>query len=61
MPQSLRAHRETLGRLGDVYKQLNAPFGQFGMGALAMSTRAVASGSTGSDSTYTSLENALID
>ncbi len=33
VPQSLRAHRETLRRLGDVYKQLNAPFGTFSMSA----------------------------
>ena len=31
VPQSLRAHRETLRRLGEVYKQLNAPFGEFGI------------------------------
>ena len=30
VPQTLIAHRETLRRLGDVYKQLNAPFGTFG-------------------------------
>ena len=29
VPQTLRAHRETLRRLGEVYKQLNAPFGEF--------------------------------
>ena len=27
VPESLRAHRETLRRLGEVYKQLNAPLG----------------------------------
>src|SRR5262245_6270728 len=49
-----------LRRLGAVYKQLNAPFGQFGMDALAISTRAIRSGSSSNDSTYTALTNALI-
>jgi hypothetical protein len=47
VPQSLRAHRETLRRLGEVYKQLNAPFGQFGMSTLDASTRAIKSQSPG--------------
>ena len=59
MPQSLRAHRETLRRLGEVYKQLNAPFGTFSMSLLKASTRAIKSGSTSDDSTYTSIENQI--
>jgi hypothetical protein len=59
-PQTLRAHRETLWRLGEVYKQLNAPFGQFGMDTLVISTRAVKSGTADDDSTYTVLENQLM-
>jgi hypothetical protein len=59
VPQSLRAHRETLRRLGDVYKQLNAPFGSFGMDTLAASTRAVKSGSSSDDGTYTAIENQI--
>ena len=35
VPQTLNAHRETLRRLGNVYKQLNAPFGAFGMHTLS--------------------------
>ncbi len=31
IPHSLIAHRETFVRLGAIYKQLNAPFGRFGM------------------------------
>jgi hypothetical protein len=58
VPQSLRAHRETLRRLGEVYKQLNAPFGEFGMDALHISTRAIKSDSSG-DGTYNALENQL--
>jgi len=47
------------GGLGEVYKQLNAPFGQFGMDTLAMSTQAIKSGSSNDDSTYTVHENKL--
>ena len=61
VPQTLRAHRETLLRLGDVYKQLTAPFGTFGMRTLAASTRALASGSSTDDSTYTSIEGQISD
>jgi hypothetical protein len=59
VPQSLRAHRETLRRLGEVYKQLNAPFGSFGMDTLVASTTAVKSGSASDDSTYTSIESRI--
>ncbi len=58
VPQTLTAHRETLRRLGEVYKQLNAPFGSFGMDALAASTRAVMS-NTANDSTYTTIEDTI--
>jgi len=58
VPQTLRAHRETLRRLGEVYKQLNAPFGSFAMDTLAASTRAIESDSTG-DSTYDAIENQI--
>jgi hypothetical protein len=59
VPQTLRAHRETLRRLGEVYKQLNAPFGDFAMNTLAASTRAIESGSASDDSTYTDLEGQI--
>ncbi|TMJ05087.1 MAG: hypothetical protein E6H01_03560 [Bacillati bacterium ANGP1] len=59
VPQALVAHRETLLRLGAIYKQLNAPFGQFGKNTLRASTRALASGSSADDSVYTAAENAI--
>jgi hypothetical protein len=59
VPQTLRAHRETLRRLGEVYKQLNAPFGAFSSSLLVASTRAVKSGSATDDSTYTTLESSI--
>jgi hypothetical protein len=58
VPQTLRAHRETLRRLGEVYKQVNAPFGSFAMDTLTASTRAIESDSTG-DSTYNTIENQI--
>jgi hypothetical protein len=44
--------------LAQVYKQLNAPFGTFGMDTLKASTRALAS-NDGEDATYTSVEGQI--
>lgn len=55
-PQSLIAHRETVRRLGDVYEQLNASFGQFAMDTLKASTKGIESND---DSVYTDTENAI--
>src|SRR5262249_44903547 len=60
LPQSLRAHRETLLRLGEVYKQIHASVGQLGLDSLRVSTQAMERGTTADDSTYTNLENQLI-
>jgi hypothetical protein len=43
---------------GDVYKQLNAPFGTFGMDLLTASTKALASDDS-DDATYTSIEGQI--
>jgi hypothetical protein len=59
LPKSLRGHAATLQALGAAYKQLNAPFGQFGMVTLAASTKAIASGSATSDTAYQQAEAAL--
>jgi hypothetical protein len=59
LPQSLRAHHETLLRLAAMYKQINAPLGQLSLDSLAVSTRAIESGTSSDDSTYTNLENQL--
>ena len=59
VPQTLRAHRETLRRLGEVYKQLNAPFGEFGTSMLLASTKAVKSGNATDDATYARLEGEI--
>jgi hypothetical protein len=58
-PKTLIAHRETVRRLGDVYEQLNSPFGDFGKSIANASTKAVSSGSVADDSTYTSIEGSI--
>lgn len=55
-PQTLIAHEETVRRLGDVYEQLNASFGQFSMDTLTASTKALKSTD---DSYYNSIENSI--
>src|SRR5262245_13275622 len=51
----LNAHKATLQALGAAYKQLNAPFGSFGLDTLDASTRAL----KGDDATYASLEGKI--
>ncbi len=46
--------------LSQIYKQLDACVGQFGLKTLSVSTNALESGSSSDDSTYTQLENHLI-
>jgi hypothetical protein len=59
VPQSLRAHRAALLLLDTAYKQLDAPFGLFGMNILKASTAALKSGSEAGDSKYTSVESRI--
>jgi hypothetical protein len=61
LPQGFRELRPTLLELAQLYKQLNAPVGQFGLTTLANSTRAMASGEATNDSTYTEAERQLTD
>jgi hypothetical protein len=58
LPSGMREHRGELLRLGQVYTQLEAPVGAFGLDTLIASTRALASHSAG-DVTYSSIENRL--
>jgi hypothetical protein len=46
-------------QLATLYKQLNAPFGTFAMNTLMASTKALGSGTSADDSTYTSLESQI--
>jgi hypothetical protein len=55
-PQTLIAHRETVRRLGDVYEQLNAPFGSFALDAVKASTVAL---SSTDETKYESIEDAI--
>jgi hypothetical protein len=58
LPSSLHAHTNTLRQLGQIYKQINAPFGQLAQSTLTVSTFAILSTSP-NDATYTSLENKI--
>ena len=58
LPSSLHAHSATLLQLGQVYKQINAPFGELAKSTLKVSTRAITSNSN-DDQTYIKLENAI--
>jgi hypothetical protein len=55
LPQSLREGRGNITRLQDAYRQLNAPFGRFGMETLKASTHGV----VGDDATYASVDSAI--
>ena len=56
LPSALEHDRGLVRNLGTIYKQLNAPFGDFSMNVLAASTKAIKSGSATDDSRYTSVE-----
>src|SRR5262249_42790973 len=51
-----RAHRDAASGLGAMYKQLTAPFGQFGARTLVVSTKAL---SSSDDTVYTNLEGQI--
>jgi hypothetical protein len=55
---NLHAHSETLLRLGQAYKQINAPFGALAQSTLIVSNFALQSTSDG-DSVYANLENKI--
>jgi hypothetical protein len=57
-PHALVAHRETVRRLGAVYEQINAPFGDFAHHTLKASTRALSSSDAG---VYDSIEGSIKD
>jgi hypothetical protein len=60
LPSSLRAHSDTLLRLGQIYKKINAPFGELSKHTLAVSTYGITSTSAG-DVVYNNLENLISD
>ena len=58
LPHAMLAHRGLLLRLGQLYTQIEAPVGAFGLATLKASTRALASQSAG-DATYARTERQL--
>jgi len=58
LPSSLNTHSETLKQLGQIYKKINAPFGDLSEDTLKVSTFAITSDTPG-DVTYTILENLI--
>ncbi len=57
-PSSLHAHRESLLRLGDALKQIDAPFGALGMASLRFATAGITSTSA-QDRTFTDAQATL--
>src|SRR6202162_54350 len=55
---TLHAHSHTMLELGQIYKQINAPFGSLAQSTLTVSTYAIESTSQ-SDTIYTNLENRI--
>jgi hypothetical protein len=56
LPQNVREQKALLTRLGEVYKQINAPVGQLGSDSLRYSTRGITSGG---DAFYQRTESTL--
>jgi hypothetical protein len=59
VPDSLTVHRGVLMQLGAAYKQLNAPFGAFGMNTLAATTGAMQTGTAADDAAYAAFDQHL--
>jgi hypothetical protein len=59
LPPAMLTNYPLLTQLGQVYTQLEAAVGEFGLDTLTASTRALASDS-GGDATYTGIENSLV-
>jgi hypothetical protein len=59
LPWSIRANERGYEELAAAYKQLDAPFGEFGLGTLYADTTALATGSSSSDTTYTDMTSQL--
>ena len=53
LPWSIRVDERDYEDLAAAYKQLDAPFGEFGLGTLDADTTALASGSSSDDTAYT--------
>jgi hypothetical protein len=58
LTKTLHAHSDTLLQLGQIYKQINAPFGELAKSTLTVSTFALKSDSDG-DAIYNNLESKI--
>ncbi|HZC43975.1 MAG TPA: hypothetical protein VE195_07355, partial [Acidobacteriaceae bacterium] len=58
LAKTLHAHSNALLQLGQIYKQIDAPFGELAESTLTVSTYALKSNSSG-DETYNNLENKI--
>jgi Type I phosphodiesterase / nucleotide pyrophosphatase len=58
IPSAVRSSNSFIA-LAQMYKQINAPFGQFAMDSLVASTKAIKSGSASDDSVYTIIEGKI--
>jgi hypothetical protein len=59
LPHAIHEHSAALTQLGIVYKEINAPFGPLSFDVLGASTKALASGSSLNDDTYTAISNRI--
>jgi hypothetical protein len=59
LPQGIREHAAALTQLGTVYKEINAPFGPLSFDVLGASTKALSSGSSLNDNTYSAISNRI--
>jgi hypothetical protein len=59
LPNGIRAHAAALTQLGIVYKEINAPFGPLSFDVLSASTKALSSGSSLNDNTYTTISDRI--
>jgi hypothetical protein len=59
LPWTIRVDHRPYEQLEAALKQLNAPFGQFGMDTLNADTSAISTGSDSDDSTYTGMDSQL--
>ncbi|TML09546.1 MAG: hypothetical protein E6G38_05635 [Actinobacteria bacterium] len=59
LTHAMREHAAALTQLGTVYKEINAPFGPLSFDVLSASTRALSSGSSADDSTYSAISGRI--
>jgi hypothetical protein len=59
IPSSLRSHHATMDDLGNALKAINAPVNQMELDSLVISTAAVSSGSSSSDTLYNQLDSVI--